>query len=216
MDSIETLVMGDSGTSGALRFRNGAGEEFLVTLGVHNYKRWCDVVTDLGAGETGMKIQPEYYMDSSPRNQMLWKQLADIQRKSAKGTSVEVKITDDTTCKPGFTVVEKAVWLHANGGTWSNIGPTETLITGGSGTSGALRFRNGAGEEFLVTLGVHNYKRWYDVVMDLAPGDRGMKIQPEYYSDSARGEMLWKQLAEVRKKEREGNYRDGECYNKEL
>ncbi|KAG0696919.1 lectin 2b [Suillus ampliporus] len=90
-DSIETLVMGGSGTSGSLRFRNGAGEEFLVTLGVHNYKRWCDVVTDLATGDTGMKIQPEYYMDSNPRNQMLWKQLADLQRKSAKGTSVEIK-----------------------------------------------------------------------------------------------------------------------------
>ncbi|KAG2043731.1 Cytolysin/lectin, partial [Suillus americanus] len=56
-----TLVMDGSGTSGALRFRNGAGEQFVVTRGVHNYKRWCDIVIDLTPGDTGVRIQHEYY-----------------------------------------------------------------------------------------------------------------------------------------------------------
>ncbi|OJA08914.1 hypothetical protein AZE42_07364 [Rhizopogon vesiculosus] len=94
-DSIQTLFMNGSGTSGALRFRNGAGEEFLVLLGVHNYKRWCDVVTDLAPADTGVKIQPDYYSDSNPRYQMLWKQLAEIQMKSTKGTTVNVKYVKD-------------------------------------------------------------------------------------------------------------------------
>ncbi|KAG2124616.1 lectin 2b [Suillus clintonianus] len=119
--------------------------------------------------------------------------------------TITVRIIDATTGNPGFKLVEKTVWHYANGGTWSNTDSIETLVMGGSGTSGALRFINGAGEEFLVTLGIHNYKRWCDIVTDLAPGDTGMKIQPEYYSDSsARNQMLWKQLDHIQKKSAKG------------
>jgi hypothetical protein len=58
--------MGGSGTSGMLRFKNGAGEQFLV-LGIHNWGKWCDTVTDLGKGEHGQKILSEYYSETPKR-----------------------------------------------------------------------------------------------------------------------------------------------------
>ncbi|KAG1848970.1 lectin 2b [Suillus subalutaceus] len=117
--------------------------------------------------------------------------------------TIAVRTIDTTAGDPGFTVVEKTVWYYANGGTWSNTDSIETLVMGGSGTSGALRFRNGAGEDFLVTLGVHNYNVWCDAVIDLAPGDTGLKIHPEYYTAGPR-KSNWTQLAEVRKTSAKG------------
>jgi hypothetical protein len=64
-----------------LRFKNGAGEQFLV-LGIHNWGKWCDTVTDLGKGEHGQKILSEYYSETPKRAS--WKQLDRIQKKSAK------------------------------------------------------------------------------------------------------------------------------------
>ncbi|KAG2366745.1 lectin [Suillus spraguei] len=119
--------------------------------------------------------------------------------------TISARPIDNTSYYPGFTLVEKTVWYYANGGTWSDTGSSLTLVMGGSGTSGAVRFRNGSGEEFLVVLGVHNYKRWCDIVTDLAPGDTAMKIQPEYYQEgNPRNEMLGKQLAEIQKTSKKG------------
>ncbi|KAG2125559.1 lectin [Suillus cothurnatus] len=117
--------------------------------------------------------------------------------------TITVRTIDTTASDPGFTIVEKTVWHYANGGRWSNTGSIETLIMGGSGTSGALRFRNGAGEEFLVTLGVHNYNVWCDAVTDLEPGDTGLKIHAQYYIAGPRKDD-WIQLAEVRKTSKQG------------
>jgi len=112
--------------------------------------------------------------------------------------TIAVRTVDTSAISPGFTVVEKTVWYYANGGSWSDNDSMHTLVMGGSGTSGALRFKNAAQEEFLVVLGIHNYKRWCDIVTDLAPGDTCMKIQPDYYSGPRDG-MLWKQLDHIRK-----------------
>jgi uncharacterized protein YdiU (UPF0061 family) len=127
--------------------------------------------------------------------------------KVLKGTdySISVRTADTTSLNPGFTLVEKTVWYYANGGTWSNTESIQTLVMGGSGTSGTLRYRSGSGEEFLVALGVHNYKRWCDIVTDLAPGDTCMKIHPKYYEDGTpENAMLWKQLSEIDKKSKKG------------
>ncbi|KAG1781199.1 fungal fruit body lectin, partial [Suillus placidus] len=86
-----------------------------------------------------------------------------------------------------FTLGEKTAWYY---GTWSNTDSIQTLDMAYDGSSGALRFRNGVGEAFLVTLGVHNDKRWCDVVTDLKPWDTGVKIHPEYYTDSPRSQAL--------------------------
>ena len=81
-----------------------------------------------------------------------------------------------------FRIVEKTVWNYANGGTWDEKNDTQVLTMGGSGTSGILRFKNDkTGEEFTAAFGVHNYKRWGDIVTGLANGDTATIIQPQYY-----------------------------------
>ncbi|BBM99608.1 hypothetical protein MPTK1_1g22390 [Marchantia polymorpha subsp. ruderalis] len=89
VDGEQILTMGESGTSGLLRFENPQGDFFLVAVGVHNYKRWCDIVPDLKSTETGTAIHPTYY-DNGPRNEMLWKQLASIEKKTSKGENIKV------------------------------------------------------------------------------------------------------------------------------
>ena len=83
-----------------------------------------------------------------------------------------------------FKIVEKTCWTYANGGTWSEVNDQHVLCMGGSGTSGALRFQcDESGERFIVTLGVHNYKRWGDIVTNLTTSETGVLIQPQYYSN---------------------------------
>jgi len=82
-----------------------------------------------------------------------------------------------------FHVVEKTVWKYANGGTWGETNGAHVLTMGGSGTSGSLRFLADTGENFIITLGVHNYKRWGDIVTNLTNDQTGVIITPQYYSD---------------------------------
>ncbi|RGP73868.1 fruit body lectin [Fusarium sporotrichioides] len=67
-NGVLTLNMGQSGTSGMLRFKTEENKEaFFVVLGVHNYKPWVDIVTGLGEDITCVKALPEYYGDASDR-----------------------------------------------------------------------------------------------------------------------------------------------------
>jgi hypothetical protein len=100
VDGDHILQMGASGTSGMLRFRGPSGGYFLVALGVHNYKRWCDIVPDHQASNTGVQIHPTYYDDKDGRNQMLWKQLAHLERTSTTG----IKLTVDYYKEDGNTL----------------------------------------------------------------------------------------------------------------
>jgi Fungal fruit body lectin len=80
-----------------------------------------------------------------------------------------------------FRVVERTAWNYANGGTWGEADGTQVLTMGGSGTSGSLRFASDTGENFIITFGVHNYKRWGDIVTNLANEETGVIITPQYY-----------------------------------
>jgi len=74
--------MGGSGTFGSLRFVSGTGENFIITLCVHNYKRLGDIVTP---EETGVVITPQYYSDGHrDREQQREKQLTTYNVKNAK------------------------------------------------------------------------------------------------------------------------------------
>ncbi|KAJ7757287.1 hypothetical protein B0H14DRAFT_3598917 [Mycena olivaceomarginata] len=43
--------------SGSLRFVNSkGGEQFVLTVGVHNYKRWCDIVTGVSGDQTAWSL----------------------------------------------------------------------------------------------------------------------------------------------------------------
>ncbi|TFK39509.1 lectin 3a [Crucibulum laeve] len=102
-----------------------------------------------------------------------------------------------------FVAVEKTCWYYANGGTWTENEGRYVLTMGGSGTSGTLRFSNQDGDTFIVATGIHNYKRWCDIVPNLASSNTGMEVHPTYYSGS-RGEMLWKQLESIEKYDAKG------------
>lgn len=82
-----------------------------------------------------------------------------------------------------FHSVENSVWNYANGGTWSEVDGQQVLTMGGSGTSGTLRFVSDSGENFIVAMGVHNYKRWGDIVTNLQNDQTGVIINPQYYSN---------------------------------
>jgi hypothetical protein len=43
-----------------LRYKNPHGDFFLVALGIHKYKRWCDIVVDTKPFNTNMRIHPSY------------------------------------------------------------------------------------------------------------------------------------------------------------
>ncbi|KAH9927016.1 Cytolysin/lectin [Fomitopsis serialis] len=81
-----TLTINGSGTSD--------GEEFFVPLGIDSDVRWCDLVTNLGPGDTAMKIEPEYY-DSSG---------IYVTKRSSKGTEVNVVYTDEDPAKKEYQV----------------------------------------------------------------------------------------------------------------
>jgi hypothetical protein len=82
-----------------------------------------------------------------------------------------------------FRPVEQTVWKYANGGTWDQVEGTYVLKMGGSGTCGSIRFVSDTDENFIATLGVHNYKPWCDIVTNLSPDQTGVIITPQYYSD---------------------------------
>ncbi|CAG7851015.1 SubName: Full=Related to Agaricus bisporus lectin-Agaricus bisporus {ECO:0000313/EMBL:CCA74595.1} [Serendipita indica DSM 11827] len=71
------LDMHTSGTSGALRLLADNGEHIIAVFGVHNYKRWCDIVTALGKDASGTKLLPEWYVEGTNRGKVKWSQLAE-------------------------------------------------------------------------------------------------------------------------------------------
>ncbi|KAF8547946.1 lectin [Imleria badia] len=91
-NDVLTLTMDGSGTSGVLRFMSDKGELITVAVGVHNYKRWCDIVTGLKTNETALVINKQYYGNGG-RDWIREKQLAEYNVTSASGTKVEIKYT---------------------------------------------------------------------------------------------------------------------------
>lgn len=89
-DHIFVLTMGSSGTSGMMRFLDKAtGEVFAILVGVHNYKPWCDVVTDLKTKDTCMDIQPTYYAGGKRSGITL---VEGMDKRSASGKKISLKI----------------------------------------------------------------------------------------------------------------------------
>ncbi|KIY66243.1 fungal fruit body lectin, partial [Cylindrobasidium torrendii FP15055 ss-10] len=87
-----------------------------------------------------------------------------------------------------FNVVEQTIWHYASGGTWAAVSGTGELVLkmGGSGTCGSLRFLDADSDEaFIVTLGVHDSKRWCDIVTNLSLDQTGVVITPQYYNGQA-------------------------------
>jgi hypothetical protein len=64
-----------------------------LIVGVHNFYRWCDIIVDLEDTDTAEEIHPSYYDDSSPRYGMLWEQLSEIKKTTARDTALELKFS---------------------------------------------------------------------------------------------------------------------------
>ncbi|KIJ24171.1 hypothetical protein M422DRAFT_217261 [Sphaerobolus stellatus SS14] len=90
------LTMGGSGTCGTLRFDDSVNDEhFFVLIGVHNYKRWCDIVTDEEDSDL-TKLLSQYYDDNYPhRTGVRWKQRSKASATTDNGTKIKVKFTKD-------------------------------------------------------------------------------------------------------------------------
>jgi hypothetical protein len=82
-----------------------------------------------------------------------------------------------------FRCVEKAVWKVAGGGTWDESNGCHVLTMGGSGNWGSLRFEDGKGGAFIVTVGVENHKCWCHVVTDIPPQDTCVIVTPKYLTE---------------------------------
>ncbi|KAG7285715.1 hypothetical protein NEMBOFW57_008008 [Staphylotrichum longicolle] len=75
---IHQLQMDGSGSSGMLRFRaSSSGTRFAVAVGVHNYKRWCDVQVDLADDQPLTRLHGAYYAEGDPKNAALWAQASE-------------------------------------------------------------------------------------------------------------------------------------------
>lgn len=61
-----------------------------MTMGVHNYKRWCDIVVNLQDGDTAEKIHPGYYAPSGGASR-LWEQLSKLTKTTERGTKIQLK-----------------------------------------------------------------------------------------------------------------------------
>lgn len=96
-NGIQKLTMDDSGTSGTLRYMNKeSGEHFVVALGVHNYKRWCEILVNLAPKETAAQRHAFYYNGGHAQHGMLWKQLPEISSTTSAGTRVVVKYLNES------------------------------------------------------------------------------------------------------------------------
>ncbi|KAF8263086.1 lectin [Lactarius quietus] len=92
--------------------------------------------------------------------------------------SIKVSIYQTDPSKGAFfRIVEKTGYIDSNG--WDEIDGYHVFSENGSGTSGSLHLKSDTGESFVVTFGVHNYKRWGDIVAGIKPKHSACTINPE-------------------------------------
>lgn len=85
------LSMGGSGTSGMLRLKSRSGDAFCLAIGIHNHKRWCDIVVDLEDESTAQSIHPGYYRPGGADE--LWQQLSEVTKTTARGVELKLEFT---------------------------------------------------------------------------------------------------------------------------
>jgi len=88
----QVFYLASSGACGTLRFVNVSNpkESFLVAVGVHNYKRWCDIVPNLTNEQTGAVINPQYYGD---RSNVREQQFSKYSVQNATGRTITINFT---------------------------------------------------------------------------------------------------------------------------
>ncbi|CAG7851012.1 SubName: Full=Uncharacterized protein {ECO:0000313/EMBL:CCA75796.1} [Serendipita indica DSM 11827] len=102
------LNMTGSGTSGSLRLEADTGERIIAVFGVHNYKRWCDIVTALTPADSGTKLLPEWYVEGTDRGKVKWSQLAEYSVTStaprARKYSIKYVVADGNNLVANLTI----------------------------------------------------------------------------------------------------------------
>lgn len=94
IDGQQVLEIGGSGTSGTLRFANSKEDYFIIAIGVHNYKPWTDIVTDLESKNTGVEMHPTYYSEGKgSRSDRLWAQALETIKVSSKGIKCRLTVS---------------------------------------------------------------------------------------------------------------------------
>ncbi|KHE80301.1 fungal fruit body lectin [Neurospora crassa] len=89
---VYVLSMNNSGSSGMLRFQNSkGGDYFAVAVGVHNYKRWCDIQVDTADDAPLTKLHPKYYDEKDAKYKALWAQASEFEAKAKSGKTVRIK-----------------------------------------------------------------------------------------------------------------------------
>lgn len=98
-----------------------------------------------------------------------------------------------------FNVVEKTCNRdHVDQVEWTETQGCHELYMGASGASGMLRLKSQSGETFCLAMGIHNFVRWCDIVVDLKDDSTAQSIHPGYYRPGGAQE-LWNQLSEITK-----------------
>lgn len=92
-DGAHVLTMGETGTSGALRFQraNGAGEGdlYFFVMGVDAHKPWVDCLVDLKHNETCCALHPTYY-EAKHRCPVREKHEKEVCKKDCKGREYKI------------------------------------------------------------------------------------------------------------------------------
>ncbi|KAJ8127584.1 hypothetical protein O1611_g6052 [Lasiodiplodia mahajangana] len=88
--SDHTLVMANSGKSGALLLQSSRNERVFVVVGVHNWVPWCDIVTSISPADSAGKVLAMYYGDGE-KAYMRRKTLSEHSVRSAAGTNFRVR-----------------------------------------------------------------------------------------------------------------------------
>ncbi|KAF8878275.1 hypothetical protein CPB84DRAFT_1794272, partial [Gymnopilus junonius] len=165
---LHRLTLAGSGISGGILFESQSGlyERFVVMIGMHNYNVWCDIVTNISPRLT---IHDKYGALKSN-----YQYLVDITITTSKPPNVSAGGFDDLdlTMPQAAYLVESANWQRRQD-------QSLALAFKNSGTSGHL------------LLGMHNYKPWSDVVLDIKnQAGAAREIRDSYYNGS-RGHRLW-------------------------
>ena len=97
-----------------------------------------------------------------------------------------IKVYVDNKNCDELKLVEKSVWMYANGGIWEEFGEVHKLTMNGSGTSGMLRYLTASGEYFAAAFGIHNYAPWSGLAVDITSGDTLQQVHKEFYAGGPR------------------------------
>ncbi|KAJ4288751.1 hypothetical protein N0V88_007285 [Collariella sp. IMI 366227] len=89
--SMYTLNLVSSGSCGMLRFKTLNGHVFAVAVGVHNYKRWCDLQVDLNDRQVCTVLQQGYYKEGDPKSGVIWQQADQVSATTKEGRKISVK-----------------------------------------------------------------------------------------------------------------------------